>query len=140
VRWTVEDRNEYNAKIIKEFRSNGGVAGGGAMPLILLRTIGARTGRERTNPLASLAGEDGVLYVFATKGGASSHPDWYRNLVANPRVVVELGTESYDAIATPITGAERDLIYARQVEQVPGFGEFESKTERIIPVVELRRV
>ncbi len=132
------EMDDYNAKMIKEFRSNGGVVGGGMM-LVLLTTTGAKTGKQRTTPMACQVGEDGVLYVFASKAGAPSHPDWYHNLVANPRVIVEYGTETFDAIATPITGAKHDEIYARQVEALPIFGEYQTKTDRVIPVVELRR-
>jgi deazaflavin-dependent oxidoreductase (nitroreductase family) len=133
------DMNDYNAKVIEEFRSNGGVAMGGAMTMALITTTGAKSGQQRTNPVACRVGEDGVLYVFASKGGAPSHPDWYHNLLANPKLVVEFGTERYDAIATPLTGDARDALYAAQVEAMPVFGEYQSKTDRVIPVVELRR-
>jgi deazaflavin-dependent oxidoreductase (nitroreductase family) len=82
---------------------------------------------------------DDHLYVFASKAGADTHPDWYRNLVANPEVRVELGTETFEAVASPLEGSERDRIYALQVERIPGFGEYQEKTTRVIPVVELIR-
>lgn len=131
--------DDYNSKVIEEFRSNGGVVGGHKMH-VLLTTTGAKTGKQRTTPMVCQVGEDGVLYVFASKAGAPSHPDWYHNLVAHPDVVVEHGTEKFDAIATPITGAKRDEIFARQVEALPIFGEYQAKTDRVIPVVELRRL
>jgi deazaflavin-dependent oxidoreductase (nitroreductase family) len=83
--------------------------------------------------------EDGHLYVFASKGGAPSHPHWYQNLVANPKVTVELGTEKFEAMARPLEGEEHDRVYAKQAELYPRFGEYQRKTERSIPVVELIR-
>jgi deazaflavin-dependent oxidoreductase (nitroreductase family) len=79
------------------------------------------------------------LFVYASKGGAPTHPDWYLNLVADPNVVVEVGAERYDAIATPLEGEERDREFAQQVERRPQFGEYQQQTTRVIPVVALRR-
>jgi deazaflavin-dependent oxidoreductase (nitroreductase family) len=82
--------------------------------------------------------EDGEhMYVFASKAGADSSPDWYYNLVANPKVKVEFGTKTFDVTAKPVTGAERDRIYAMQAERYPNFKEYQDKTSRVIPVVEL---
>ena len=134
----VAEMDDYNAKVIEEFRGNGGVVGGQRMYL-LLTTAGAKTGLRRTTPLVCQVGGDGVLYIFASKAGAPRHPDWYYNLAANPRVGVEYGTDKFDAIATTITGTERDDIFDRQVEALPVFGEYRSKADRVIPVVELRR-
>jgi deazaflavin-dependent oxidoreductase (nitroreductase family) len=134
----VAEVDDYNAKMIEEFRANGGIVGDG-MRLVLLTTTGAKSGTQRTNPVAPQPGEDGVLYVFASKAGAPSSPDWYHNLVTNPKVIVEYGTETYEAIASTVTGPKRDEIYARQVELLPVFAEYQSKTDRVIPVVELRR-
>lgn len=135
------DRNDHNAATIAEFRANGGKVGGyfeGAS-LLLLHTKGARTGRPRTNPLVYLP--DGDRYVvFATKGGAPSHPDWFHNLVADPNVEIEVGTETIAARAVVITGPERDELYARQVERRPGFAEYERKTTRRIPAIALEPV
>ena len=131
--------NAHNIEVIDEFRSGGGkVTTGSGNALLLLSTIGAKTGVTRTNPLAYLAGGD-ALYVFASKGGSPAHPDWYLNLVANPAVAVEVGAERYEATAEPITGQERHRIYARQVELHPNFGDYANKTTRLIPVVALRR-
>jgi len=133
--------NDWNAQTIKEFRANGGKVGGqfeGA-PMLLLTTTGAKTGQKRVNPMMYQA-EGDAIYVFASKAGAPTNPDWYHNLVANPRVTVERGTETYEAIATPVTGAERDRIYAVQGERYPGFAEYQEKTKRTIPVVSLARV
>ena len=128
-----------NVGIVEEFRSNGGhIASRPGQKILLLNTTGAKTRHLRTNPLTYLPGED-CLYVFATKGGSPAHPDWYVNLAANPIVTVEVGSEKYEAIAETISGSERDRIYAKQVVARPHFAEYEGKTNRVIPVVALRR-
>jgi deazaflavin-dependent oxidoreductase (nitroreductase family) len=132
----------FNAGMIEEFRANHGKLGGpfeGAT-MVLLTTTGARSGHKWTNPLATLPDGD-TLYVFASKGGAPTNPDWYHNLIAHPEVVVEYGDERFDAVARVMTGAERDRVYAAQVARMPAFGEYEKQTAgtRVIPVVELRR-
>jgi deazaflavin-dependent oxidoreductase (nitroreductase family) len=83
--------------------------------------------------------DDATLYVFASKAGAPTNPEWYHNLVAHPEVEVEFGDERFDAVATPVSGPERDRLFAAQVVAQPGFAEYEKATERVIPVVELRR-
>ncbi len=132
--------NDFNQRIIEEFRANAGVVGGpftGA-PMLLLTTTGAKTGIERTMPLVCL--EDGeTIYIIASKAGAHTHPAWYHNLKANPGVTVEQGTERYEAVATEITGEERDAIYARQAGLMPQFAEYQAGTSRVIPVIALRR-
>ena len=133
--------NDWNRQVIEEFRANAGRVGGrfeGA-PVLLLHTTGARTGAERVNPMMYLE-LDGRVFVFASKAGAHTHPDWYHNLKRHPRVEVELGAETFAADATTLERAERDRVYAIQAERYPGFAEYESKTHRVIPVVELRRV
>ena len=129
---------DWNRKIIEEFRANEGKVGGpfAGTPVLLLHTTGAKTGRERVNPMMNLD-LDGHRYVFATKSGADTNPDWYWNLVAQPSVTVELGTDTYRAAAVPVTGDDRDRIYAEQARRYPGFAEYEQKTSRVIPVVEL---
>ena len=132
--------NDWNAQIIAEFRANDGKVGGqfeGA-PVLLLHTTGKRSGIERVNPMMYLD-LDGHRYVFASKAGADTHPDWYHNLVADPTVTVEVGTETYTATATSVTGDDRDRIYAEQAGRYPGFAEYAEKTSRVIPVVELAR-
>jgi len=132
--------NDWNAKIIDEFRSNEGRVGGpfeGA-PVLLLSTTGAKTGQTRVNPMMYLL-DGGATYVFASKSGHPANPDWYHNLVANPGVTVEVGTETFEATARVITGEERDWIYARQAQLYPGFAEYQEKTSRVIPVVALDR-
>ena len=129
---------DWNQKIIEEFRANEGRVGGpfeGA-PLLLLHTTGAKSGKERISPMMYL-NEDGHTYVFASKAGADVNPAWYHNLVAHPEVTVEVGTETRQATAAEVDRAERDRIYARQAELYPGFAEYEAKTDRVIPVVEL---
>ena len=136
----MSDVQDWNSKIIGEFRANEGKVGGpfADAPVLLLHTTGAKTGRERVNPMMYLD-LDGHRYVFASKAGADTDPDWYRNLVAHPDVTAEVGTETYAAAAVPVTGADRDRIYAEQARRYPGFAEYEQKTSRIIPVVELVR-
>ncbi|HVA73174.1 MAG TPA: nitroreductase family deazaflavin-dependent oxidoreductase [Acidimicrobiales bacterium] len=133
--------NDWNQKIIEEFRSNAGRVGGqfeGA-PVLLLHTTGAKSGAERVNPMMYLD-LDGRRFVFASKAGAPTSPDWYHNLVANPAVRVEAGSEEYGATAMPVTGDERDRVYAEQARRYRGFAEYQEKTDRVIPVVELVRV
>lgn len=134
------DFDEMNRDVIAQFRANGGKAGGifeGA-PLVLVHNTGARTGTRRITPLVYLE-DDGRIFVFASKGGADEHPAWYHNLVANPEVTVELGTETFPAVAHVLTGAERDEIYAKQSAVAPQFADYQRKTSRLIPVIELRR-
>jgi deazaflavin-dependent oxidoreductase (nitroreductase family) len=136
----MSDYLDWNNGVIAEFRANDGRLGGqfeGA-PVLLLHTTGAKSGADRVSPMMYLDHE-GHLYVFASKAGADSHPDWFRNLSANPEVRVELGTDDFNAVATPLEGSERDRIYAIQAERFPGFGEYQEKTTRVIPVVELVR-
>lgn len=104
--------------------------------MLLLHTTGAKTGQERVNPMMYLD-LDGRRFVFASKAGADTNPDWYHNLVAHPEVEVEEGTRTYSARATPLQGTERDRVYAEQARRYPGFAEYAEKTSRVIPVVEL---
>ena len=135
------DVNDWNTQIIKEFRENDGKVGGqfeGA-PMVLVTTIGAKSGKRRTTPLMSLPDAD-RLAIFASKAGAPTNPDWYHNVRANPAVTVEFGTETFDATATIAEGAERDRLFSKQAELYSGFAEYEAKTDRVIPVVILERV
>lgn len=132
--------NEFNTKIIEEFRANEGRVGPpfqGA-PMVLLTTTGARSGQPHTTPLVPLL-EDGHVYVIASMGGAPKHPAWYFNVRANPHVTVEQGTEKYEADARILEGKERDEAYALQTARLPSFGEYQQKTTRRIPVIELVR-
>jgi deazaflavin-dependent oxidoreductase (nitroreductase family) len=136
----VSDPIDRNAKIIDEFRANEGRVGGpfeGA-PVLLLHTTGAKSGVTRVNPMMYLD-LNNHRYVFATKSGADTDPDWFHNLRAHPRVTVEVGTEQYHAIAVNVTGEVRDRVYSEQARRYPGFAEYAKKTSRVIPVVELER-
>lgn len=130
----------FNQKIIEEFRANEGKVGGmfeGAN-MVLITTIGAKSGQRRTNPLMYLPDGDRIV-IIASAGGADKDPAWYRNLRANPEIVVEVGTEQYEGIAVPAEGAERDQLFARMVDVAPGFAEYQAKTSRVIPVVAVHR-
>lgn len=136
----MSDMNEWNKAIIKEFRENEGKVGGqfADTPLLLLHTTGAKTGLERVNPVAYLV--DGDRYVvFASKAGAPTNPDWYHNLVANPEVGVEVGTEQFQALATVAEEPERTQLFDRMASRNPGFAEYQRNTTRVIPVVILTR-
>ncbi len=135
------ERNDWNRKIIEEFRTNGGKVGGiwEGRPLLLLTTTGAKSGQPRTHPMMYMR-EGNRLLVFASKGGAPTNPAWYHNLLAHPEVTVEVGNEKFNALAQPVTGEERDKIYARWAQMYPQFGEYQQKTTRKIPVIGLRRV
>ena len=133
---------DHNAGIIEEFRANQGRVGGyfEGQTLLLLHTVGRRTGLPRVNPAVYLPDGDRFV-VFATKSGAPSNPHWYRNLMANPEVEVEVGTETIPVRAVEIRDErEREALYARQVERVPGFAEYPKQTNRRIPVIALARV
>ena len=136
----MSDFNDWNAKIIEEFRSNAGQVGGqfAGAPLLLLTTTGAKSGHEYTTPVMYLADDD-RLVVFASKAGAPTNPDWYHNLVANGSAKVEVGTETFTVDAEVASRPERDRLYGIQAERYPGFAEYQEKTSRVIPVVILRR-
>jgi deazaflavin-dependent oxidoreductase (nitroreductase family) len=132
---------DWNKDIIEEFRANGGKVGGGfeRQPLLLLHHKGARSGVERVNPVAYQKVGDSYA-VFASKGGAPTNPDWYHNLIANPRARVEVGSEAFDVNAREARGEERERIWRDQVKFNPGFGDYEEKTARQIPVIVLEPV
>ena len=130
----------FNNAIIEEFRANGGVVGGpfeGA-PMIILHTVGAKSGEPRLSPLAYLT-IDGKMIIVGSKAGADTNPAWFHNLVANPTVTVELGTDTFEATAKVTDEADRAHLYAERVKVMPGFGEYQEKTSRVIPVVLLDR-
>jgi deazaflavin-dependent oxidoreductase (nitroreductase family) len=133
--------NDFNAKIIEEFRANGGKVTGmfADAPLVLITHTGAKSGIKRTTPVVYTRDGD-RLVVIASKAGAPSHPDWYYNMTANPRVTVELPGETYEATVTEVSGAERRRLYDAQAAQMPNFAEYERKAEgREIPVLVLER-
>ena len=132
--------SDFNQQVIEEFRANEGKVGGyfEGQTVLLLHTTGAKSGLERVNPVVTL--KDGDRYVIvASKGGAPKHPDWYHNLVANPDVKVEVGTEQFDALATITDEPERTELYSQMEATNPAFTEYKSKTDRVIPVITLSR-
>ena len=137
----MDDRLSFNQGVIEEFRANDGICSGPfeGMPMILVTMTGAKSGRTLTSPLVySMDGDDAV--VIASMGGAPTHPNWYHNLVANPTVTVEIGTETYDATAVLTEGEERQRLYDQQAETMPFFAEYAEKAApREIPVFRLVR-
>ena len=133
--------NERNMVIIQEFRANTGKVGGpfAGKSLLLLHTIGAKSGQPRINPVACIRDSD-RLVIIASKGGAPTNPDWYYNILANPLVSVETGTEQFQARASIAVEPERTRLYNHMVEMMPGFAEYQRKTVRVIPVVILTPV
>lgn len=127
---------DWNSKIIADFRANGGKVGPPfeGTPLLLLHTTGAKSGNERVNPVAYRADGD-ALVVFASKAGAPTNPDWYHNLRANPKVTAEVGTDTRELVARVAEGDERHRLWEAQKTEFPGFADYESKTDRQIPVV-----
>ena len=134
------DMQEFNKSIIDEFRTNDGVVGGqfAGAPLLLLSTTGAKTGLPRVNPLAYLADGDRHI-IIASYAGGPNNPPWYYNLLANPEVSVEVGSERFTARTEVLNEPERTELFARMVEKMPVFSEYQSKTTRVIPVVALTR-
>lgn len=134
------DVNDRNRRTIEEFRANKGQVGGiwEGRPLLLLTTTGAKSGQRRTSPMMYMR-EGDRLFVFAAKGGAPTNPDWYHNLLAHPDVTVEIGDQTYPALAKPVTGEQRDQIFARWTKQNPQILEYQEKAHRTIPVVELKQ-
>jgi deazaflavin-dependent oxidoreductase (nitroreductase family) len=134
--------SDFNRNVIDEFRANSGKVGGyfAGANMLLLHTIGAKSGQPRTNPLVYTT--DGErLVIIASKGGGDGNPDWYYNLLANPAVTIELGDEQFQARATAVTQEpERSRLYAKMVEHRSGFAEYVQKTSRKIPAVVLERV
>ena len=132
----------FNEALIDDYRANKGKVSSGPFvdrPLLLLTTRGARSGREYTTPLAYSRDGD-RLVIVASKGGAPTNPAWYHNLIANPRVTIELGPETFEVIATPVHGAERRRLYDGHAEVLPVFADYERKTSREIPVIVLERI
>lgn len=134
--------SDWNDGVIAEFRANEGRVGGyfeGA-PMILLHHIGAKSGTVRVTPLVYFPQDDGSMLVVASKGGAPTNPDWYHNVLANPRFEVEVGTRTFTVDAAELSPQERAKHWPLIVAERPGFGEYETKTSRVIPVLRLRPV
>jgi deazaflavin-dependent oxidoreductase (nitroreductase family) len=133
--------NDFNRGLIEEFRANDGKVSGGFAnsPLLLLTTVGAKSGKERVNPVVYTTDGDRTI-VIASKGGAPSSPDWFHNLVANPEVTVEIPGETFTARARVAEGEERERLFRAQADQMPNFDDYAAKTDRVIPVVVLERI
>ena len=132
--------DNYNRQVIQEFRANEGKVGGvwEHTPLLMLTTTGAKSGERRITPMAYMP-DGNRLIVFASAGGAPTHPGWYHNLLANPEVTVEVGTETFAAIAAVTEGSERDRLWVKAVELYSSLAEHQAKTTRQIPVIALSR-
>lgn len=137
----MSDLNNRNQAIIDEFRANSGKVGGyfAGRTLLVLHTIGAKSGKEHINPLVYIKDGD-RLVIIASKGGAPSNPDWYYNILAHPLASVEVGTEQFQAQAAIAPEPERTRLFNKMVEVMPGFAEYQQKTTRVIPVITLTRV
>jgi deazaflavin-dependent oxidoreductase (nitroreductase family) len=133
--------NEFNNKIIEEFRSNEGRVTGllAGTPMILIHHIGARSGIERVTPLACSPQGDRRYVIVASNGGSATHPDWYYNLKANPKIEVEVGTQKFAVLAQELEGAARAKLWPELVAASPSLGDFETKTTRHIPLFVLTR-
>ncbi|MGI9585745.1 MAG: nitroreductase family deazaflavin-dependent oxidoreductase [Acidimicrobiia bacterium] len=129
---------DWNTAIIDEFRANEGVVGGvfSGAPLLILHSKGAKSGADRLAPLMYLRADDRI-YVFASKAGSESHPDWFYNVKAHPEVSIEIGTDNLSGTAIEIVGDERDSVFALQAAAYPKFAEYQNRTDRIIPVFEI---
>jgi deazaflavin-dependent oxidoreductase (nitroreductase family) len=132
--------NDFNNNVVAEFRANGGVVGGpfAGAPMVLITHTGAKTGQRRTTPLVCTSDGDDVI-IIASMGGAPTHPAWYHNMIANPVVTVERGTESFNADVVETSGAERDRLFAAQAALMHQFDDYQAKTTRTIPVLRLVR-
>ncbi|MFF3248125.1 nitroreductase/quinone reductase family protein [Streptomyces sp. NPDC002870] len=130
----------FNQSVIDEFRANRGKVGGPfeGGDLLLLTTTGAKSGKQHTTPLGYVHDGD-LLLVVGSNLGAPSHPAWYHNVLAHPLVQVEIGAESFEAIAVPAEGARRERLFAQVVRTAPGYGDYQSQTTRALPVVVLER-
>jgi len=137
----MSEASDRNKNIIDEFRANEGRVGGyfEGRTLLLLHTKGAKSKQERINPVAYVKDGDRFV-VIASKGGAPTNPDWYYNIVADPALTVEVGTEKFQVRATVAEEPERTRLYNKMIEMMPGFGDYQQKTTRKIPVIVLTPV
>ena len=131
---------DLNDGVIAEFRANGGHCGGRweGNPMVVLTTVGAKSGKARTSPLTYTTDGDRIVLI-ASRAGDDRHPDWYHNLVANPEVVIEMGTERFDARARVAEEPERTRLLAARIAVMPRFGGYVDMTDRTIPVVVIDR-
>lgn len=136
------ETRDWNAEVIAEFRANKGQVAApydNPPPMLLVHTIGRKSGREHIVPMRAMVRENGMLYIFASAHGNVHNPDWYHNIIANPDITIKMGTEAIPVHATEVTGAERDRIFARQAARFPTFADYERKLARTIPVIRLDR-
>jgi len=140
----VPEATDWNEKIIAEFRANEGRVGGhfeGA-PMVVVHHRGRKSGREYVNPMMYLPadGDDDTIFVFASKAGAPSHPDWFYNLTAAGEATIERGTDTYRVTVRELNADERDRVYDEQARRYPAFADYAQQTAgiRAIPVLELR--
>jgi deazaflavin-dependent oxidoreductase (nitroreductase family) len=135
----MSEERDWNAEVIAEFRANKGEVAApydNPPPMLLVHTIGARSSKEHVVPMRAMPDGES-LYIFASAHGSPRHPDWYHNIVANPEITIEKGTETIPVRAIEVTGAERDEIFARHAARFPVFAEYERKLDRTIPVIRL---
>jgi deazaflavin-dependent oxidoreductase (nitroreductase family) len=132
--------DDWNKAIIEEFRANAGKVGGpfAGKTLLLLHTVGARTGRERVNPVAYVLDGDHIVIV-ASKGGSPTNPGWYHNIIARPHLTVEVGVDQFPVVASVALEPERTRLYDKMIAMMPVFAEYRSRTNRVIPVIILQR-
>lgn len=137
----MSDQRSYNRQLVEEFRASRNAQGGpmDGRPLLLLTTVGAKSGERHTTPMMAIR-DSGHLVVVASNAGAPNHPNWYRNLVVNPIVTVEIGAETFDAVARVMKGADRQHLWNNITERFPFFAEHQAKISREIPLVVLERV
>jgi deazaflavin-dependent oxidoreductase (nitroreductase family) len=137
----MSELNDFNQQVIQEFRANHGKVGGqlANMPILLLTTTGAKSGRAITKPLVYTREGDRIV-IIASFAGSPKNPPWYHNLVAHPEATVEIGSERFRVRATATSGEERQRLFNRQAEQMPIFAEYQQKTTRRIPVFVLARI
>lgn len=137
----MSELDDFNQGVIKEFRANQGVVGGQmkGMPVMLLTTTGAKTGRSITKPLVYTRDGDRVVIVASFAGGPHN-PPWYHNLLKNPVATVEIGTDRFQVKASPTSGEERKRLFAQHAAKIPIFNDYEKKTSREIPVLVLERI
>jgi deazaflavin-dependent oxidoreductase (nitroreductase family) len=133
--------SDWNKQIIAEFRANGGkVAQFGDAPMVILHTIGAKSGALREIPLVAKVDHDKIV-IFASKAGATTNPDWYHNLVATPEIDVEFGTEKFRARLEQLSAEDASSAIQAQAELMPAFGDYvKSAAPRRIPAFAIRRI
>ena len=139
--FSAEGLRDFNSRIVAEFRANGGKVGPpfeGAT-LLLLTTTGAKSGQPRLAPLAYL-NVDNMMVIIGSKAGSDTNPDWVHNLRANPHARIEVGTDAYEVLARELPPDERNEVYPKIVAVAPGFGDYQEKTTRVIPLFELQRI